>query len=63
MTGRVKVSVYDVSGKEVAVLVNEYLQAGTYEVRFDSGNLPSGIYFYRMEAGKFTETKKLIILK
>jgi hypothetical protein len=55
--------VYDVSGKEVATLVNEYLKEGTYEVRFDSGDLPSGVYFYRMEAGRFTETRKLILLK
>jgi photosystem II stability/assembly factor-like uncharacterized protein len=63
MTGRVKVSVYDVTGKEVAVLINEELKAGVYEVRFDAGDLPSGIYFYRMEAGRFTETKKFILLK
>jgi hypothetical protein len=63
MAGRVKVSVYDISGKEVSVLVNEELKAGVYEVRFDSGDLPSGIYFYRMETEKFTETRKLILLK
>jgi hypothetical protein len=60
---KIVLKVFDLTGKDVAVLVNEELQAGTYEVRFDSGNLPSGIYFYRMEARKFTETKKIIILK
>jgi 5-hydroxyisourate hydrolase-like protein (transthyretin family) len=59
----VKVSVYDISGREVAVLVNEELKVGVYEVRFDAGDLPNGVYFYRMEADKFTETKKLILLK
>ncbi len=61
--GEVKIVVYDVAGKEVAVLVNEELEAGVYEVRFDGGDLPSGIYFYRMQTEKFTETKKLILLK
>ena len=61
--GNTVIKVFGITGKEVAVLVNEYLQSGTYEVRFDAKDLPSGIYFYRMEAEKFTETKKLILLK
>ena len=63
MAGWVKVIVYDISGKEAATLVNEKLNPGTYEVRFDAGNLPSGIYFYKMETEKFSQTKKLILLK
>ncbi|MBN1633104.1 MAG: T9SS type A sorting domain-containing protein [Ignavibacteria bacterium] len=59
----VTIKVFDISGKEVVTLVNEKLNPGTYEVKFDSGNLPSGIYFYRMETEKFSETKKLILLK
>ena len=59
----ITLKVFDISGKEVSTLVNEKLNPGTYEVRFESGNLPSGIYFYRMETEKFTETKKLILLK
>ena len=59
----VMLKVYDLAGREVAVLVNEYLQAGTYEVRFDAGDLPSGIYFYRMETEEFKETRKLVLLK
>ncbi len=58
-----KLIVYDLVGKEVARLVDERLEAGVYEVRFDAGDLPSGIYFYRMETENFTETKKLILLK
>ena len=61
--GEVKIVVYDISGREVRTLVDERLEAGVYEVRFDAGDLPSGIYFYRMETEKFTETKKLILLK
>ncbi|HJY64175.1 MAG TPA: T9SS type A sorting domain-containing protein [Ignavibacteria bacterium] len=44
-------------------LVNEELSAGTYEVEFNSNNLSSGIYFYRMETENYIETKKMIILK
>ena len=60
---KVVLKVYDLMGREVRTLVNEFLKSGTYEVRFDAGNLPSGIYFYRMETEKFTETKKLILIK
>ena len=59
----VSIKVFDISGKEVATLINENLNPGTYEVRFDAGDLPSGIYFYRMQTEKFSETKKLILLK
>ena len=62
--------VYDVLGNEVAILVNEYKPAGSYEVEFNpasgsrsaSGILASGIYFYQLKAGSFTETKKMILL-
>jgi hypothetical protein len=59
--GNPEIKVFDIAGKEIAVLLNEYLQAGTYEVRFDSGELPSGIYFYRMRVNDFTQTKKMIL--
>ncbi len=55
--------VYDVLGNEVATLVDEHLEAGKYEVTFDASNLTSGIYFYRLQAGSFIETKKMILLK
>ncbi|MBN2571928.1 MAG: T9SS type A sorting domain-containing protein [Ignavibacteriales bacterium] len=61
--GNVKINVYDITGREVALLVNKYLQAGTYEVRFESRDSPSGIYFYRMEANGFTDVKRMILLK
>jgi hypothetical protein len=55
--------IFDINGREVATLVNESLQPGTYEVTFDGSNLPSGIYFYKLSAGDFVSTKKLILLK
>jgi hypothetical protein len=59
----VSLKVYDVLGKEVAVLVNSEYLSGNYEVPFVGTSLASGIYFYRLQAGLFTETKKLILLK
>ena len=55
--------VYDVLGKEVATLVNEYKPAGTYELTWNAANLPSGVYFYRIKAGSFIQTRKMILLK
>jgi len=60
---KVTLKVYDVLGNEVTTLVNEYHKAGSYEVIFDASNLPSGTYFYRLQSGKFVETKKMVILK
>ena len=59
----VLLKVYDDLGKEVATLVNEEKPAGTYEVKFDAKELPSGIYFYNFSAGNYTETRKMILLK
>ena len=61
--GMIHIKIYDISGKEVAELVNEYKPAGIYSINFHAKDLPSGLYFYRMETDKFTETKKLILLK
>jgi endonuclease/exonuclease/phosphatase family metal-dependent hydrolase len=54
---------YDLLGKEMATLVNEEKSAGIYEVEFKGNGLPSGIYFYRMKAGDYTDTKKLVLMK
>jgi hypothetical protein len=59
----VTLKVYDVRGREIETLVNEKQNAGTYEVEFDAGNLPSGAYFYRMNSGLFSDTKKLMVIK
>jgi hypothetical protein len=60
--------VYDVLGNEVASLVDEYKQAGTYEVEFSVAQvsrpeLSSGIYYYKLSAGNFSEVKKMILMK
>jgi hypothetical protein len=59
----VKLSVYDLIGREVSVLVNERKDAGVHEVKFDGSNLASGVYFYRLEPGSFVETKKLLLVR
>ncbi len=59
----VTLTVYNTLGQEVATLVNEEKPAGSYSVTFDASNLPSGVYFYRLQAGNFTETKKIILLR
>jgi hypothetical protein len=50
-------------GEEVTTLVNEMLPAGTYRIGWNANSSPSGVYFYQLQAGDFTETKKLILLK
>ncbi|NWG27493.1 MAG: T9SS type A sorting domain-containing protein [Ignavibacteriaceae bacterium] len=55
--------VYDVLGNEIATLADEYRNAGRYEINFSSSDLVSGIYFYRLTAGAFIETKKMILMK
>lgn len=59
----IKLAVYDLLGREVAVLVNERKAPGKYEVNFDGSNLAGGVYFYRLQAGDFTQTKRLLLLK
>jgi hypothetical protein len=55
--------VFDILGREVKSLVNEIQKAGSYSVVLDASNLASGTYYYRMEAGDFVSTKKMIIVK
>jgi photosystem II stability/assembly factor-like uncharacterized protein len=59
----VSLVVYDILGSKVATLVNEQENAGNYKVRFKASNLTSGIYFYRLQSGDFSETKKLVLLR
>lgn len=59
----VSIKIYDVLGREIATLVNEEKQPGEYKISFNGSNLSSGTYFYRLRAGEFLETKKLLLLK
>ena len=59
----VSLKIFDLLGREIAVLANEVLEAGDHSVKWNAADAPSGIYFYRLEAGKFVETKKMILLK
>jgi hypothetical protein len=59
----VRLSVYDLLGREVSALLNERRDAGVHEVEFEGSNLASGVYFYRLQTGDFVQTKKLMILK
>jgi len=59
----VSLKVFNVLGSEVAVLINEEKPAGYYEIEFDASDLTSGIYYYRINAGNYSETKKMILLK
>jgi hypothetical protein len=62
-SGFVSLVVYGILGNEIATLVDEEKSAGNYEVTFDAAGLASGIYFYRIQAGSFVETKKMILLR
>ena len=57
------VKVFDVLGREVATLVNEQLQPGTYEVDFDGSKFASGVYYYKLIAGNYNETRKMVLIK
>ena len=62
-TTNVKLNIYDITGRELAVLVNEKLSAGEYEYKFDGSKLTSGAYFYKLETGLISEVKKMVLLK
>jgi hypothetical protein len=61
--GNVKITVYDLIGREVGLIVNELLQPGRYKSDFDASNLSSGVYYYKIESNDFTDIKKLVVLK
>ena len=63
VAGHQTIKVYDVLGNEVTTLVDEFKSAGKYEINFDASHLSSGVYFYSLKAGSFSETKKLTLLK
>ncbi len=59
----VSIKIYDVLGKEVATLVNDQKSAGTYIINWNASNFSSGLYFYRINAGEFTQTRKMFLVK
>jgi subtilisin family serine protease len=59
----VELKIYDMLGKEIRTLVNEEKVPGNYSINFNAGNLPSGVYLYKITAGNFTSTKKLVLIK
>ena len=59
----VQLKIYDILGREIAVLVNEEQKPGYYEVKWNGRNMPSGVYFYGIKAGRFIQTKKMILLR
>jgi photosystem II stability/assembly factor-like uncharacterized protein len=63
VASQISIKVFNVLGNEIATLVNDYKPAGNYNVDFNAANLSSGVYFYSLTAGSFTETKKFILLR
>jgi hypothetical protein len=61
--GNVEIKIYDLLGREVTTLVNEFKTAGSYSVDFNASNLASGVYFYSIKSGNFTDTKKMVLMK
>ena len=59
----VTLKVYDVLGREITTIINKELAPGSYEVEFNGNGLASGMYFYRLEAGSFVQTKKMVLAK
>lgn len=63
VAGNVTLKIYNLMGEEVAILINEEKAIGNYEVQFEASELTSGVYFYRLQAGDFIQTRKMILLK
>jgi len=61
--GNVKLVVFDILGRELETIVNEFRVAGKYNIDFDGTNYSSGVYFYKLESGSFTEIKKMVLVK
>jgi hypothetical protein len=63
ISAKVKVTVFNVLGQEIATIANRQFDAGYHSVMWDASSMPSGIYFYRLEAGSFTDMKKMVLMK
>ncbi len=62
-SGFVNLKIYDALGREISILVNENLNPGTYEINWDALQYPSGVYYYKLVVGSYSETKKMILIK
>jgi hypothetical protein len=62
-SGQVELKIYNTLGQEVASLINEEKSAGTYSAQWNAGNVASGVYFYQLKAGEYSDTKKLLLIK
>ncbi len=62
-TAKIKIIIYDVTGREIKILADEVIQAGEHSVNFDAGYLPSGVYFYRLQTSGFDVSKKMLLVK
>lgn len=62
-SSNVELKVYDLNGKQLEILLNEYRPAGNYSIPFNAGKYPSGVYFYTINTGNFSDTKKMILIK
>jgi len=62
-SGKVTLTLYNVLGREIKTILNSYQNAGQYEIKFDASGLPSGVYFYKLTSGLFSDLKKLILVK
>ncbi|MCI0449879.1 MAG: T9SS type A sorting domain-containing protein, partial [Chlorobi bacterium] len=60
---KVKIVISDVLGKELVILTDEFKKAGTHDITFDGQNYSSGVYFYRLKAGDFSDSKKMVLIK
>ncbi|MDZ4711425.1 MAG: T9SS type A sorting domain-containing protein [bacterium] len=61
--GLVTLKVYDLLGKEVATLINEIIQPGNHFIDFNAANISSGVYFYRIQSGEFSDVKRMVVIK
>jgi hypothetical protein len=61
--GTTTMTLYDLLGRTVKTLINGELEAGSHEIRFDASGLPSAVYFYTIQSGRFVQTKKLVVMR
>lgn len=61
--GNVKLVIFDLLGRNIKTLLNEYRNAGSHEVTFNAADLPGGLYFYKISSGNYSEMKRMILLK